>query len=116
MLEILKTFNIFEGKPADTPMAPFDGVYCEMTGWNQCFTYKQVIGALLYLANNIRPDIVFAYNYLAQYQEEPQKENWRNKLQQCTAESSGEADYIAVCNATRSALFHARLSEEVSEL
>jgi hypothetical protein len=29
------------------------------------YTYLSVIGVLMYLVNNIRPDIVFAVNYLA---------------------------------------------------
>jgi hypothetical protein len=177
VLESLNTFNVCNCKPVKTPMAPFGGVNNVVREWNRCFTYKQVIGTLLYLANTTRPDLAFAVNYLARYQAEPREEqwtmihrvfrylktnpklglvyrkrenmsvmdvyvdadfggdartrrstsaftiwlfgntiNWASKLQQCIAESSGEAEYIAICDALRSALFHARLSEEVAEL
>jgi hypothetical protein len=33
----------------------------------QEYTYLSVIGALIYLTNNTRPDITFAVNYLARH-------------------------------------------------
>jgi hypothetical protein len=33
----------------------------------QEYTYLSVIGALMYLTNNTRPDITFAVNYLARH-------------------------------------------------
>jgi hypothetical protein len=38
--------------------------------------YLSVIGALLYLANNTRPDIAFAVNLLARYSAAPTIHHW----------------------------------------
>ncbi|XP_074323295.1 secreted RxLR effector protein 161-like [Apium graveolens] len=38
--------------------------------------YLSAIGAIMYLANNTRPDIAFAVNLLARFSSEPTKRNW----------------------------------------
>jgi hypothetical protein len=38
--------------------------------------YLSVVGALLYFANNTRPDIAFAVNLLARYSSAPTKHHW----------------------------------------
>ncbi|KAL4016718.1 hypothetical protein IC575_024375 [Cucumis melo] len=38
--------------------------------------YLSAIGALMYLANNIRPDIAFSVNLLARYSSSPTKKHW----------------------------------------
>lgn len=38
--------------------------------------YLSAIGALMYLANNTRPDIAFAVNLLARYSSTPTKRHW----------------------------------------
>ena len=40
------------------------------------FPYLSAIGALMYLANNSRPDIAFAVNLLARYSAAPTKRHW----------------------------------------
>jgi hypothetical protein len=37
----------------------------------QQYPYLSAIGVLMYLANNIKPDIAFAVNYLARYSTTP---------------------------------------------
>jgi hypothetical protein len=37
----------------------------------QQYPYLSAIGVLMYLANNIKPDIAFAVNYLARYSATP---------------------------------------------
>jgi hypothetical protein len=40
------------------------------------YPYLSAIGALMYLANNTRPDIAFAVNLLARYSASPTKRYW----------------------------------------
>ena len=40
------------------------------------YPYLSAIGALMYLANNTRPDIAFAVNLLARYSASPTKRHW----------------------------------------
>jgi hypothetical protein len=40
------------------------------------YPYLSVIGALMYLTNNIRPDIAFAVNLLARYSVAPTMRHW----------------------------------------
>jgi hypothetical protein len=42
------------------------------------YSYLSVIGALMYLANNTRPDIVFAVNYLTRHSATPKMHHWNN--------------------------------------
>ena len=167
---LLTMFNMSSCAPAPTPMVPFSSQTQGSVTWERSFSYKQTIGALLYLANLTRPDVAFAINYLARSQADPQdlhwallnrvfrylkgtvnlgllyKNNsdniesfvdadfggdstrksttgfvtrffgnpvsWCSRLQPCRAESSGEAEYIAICEVARDILFYARLFEE----
>jgi hypothetical protein len=42
------------------------------------YPYLSAIGALMYLANNTRPDIASAMNYLARYNTAPTMRHWNN--------------------------------------
>jgi hypothetical protein len=42
------------------------------------YPYLSVIGALMYLANNTRPNITFAINYLARHNAAPTMRHWKN--------------------------------------
>jgi hypothetical protein len=42
------------------------------------YTYLSVIGALMYLANNTRPDIAFAVNYITRYSMVPTMRHWND--------------------------------------
>jgi hypothetical protein len=152
-------------------MVPFSTYAHKQSLWECPYTYKQTIGALLYLSNNTRPDLAFAVNYLAGSQSNPTDHewillkrifqylkgtigfgliythntnptqvyvdadfagdkttrksttayliyqngnllHWRSSLQSCTAESSGEAEFMAVCEAAHDILYYSRLWEE----
>ena len=178
---ILKLFEVSTRKLVNTPMVPFssqkenDKIQVE----EQPYSYKQAIGAILYLWNNTRPDIAFAVNYHARYQSDPKKMHWVllkrilqylkdtthlgllftktyseinttesilnayvdadfagdkrtrksttayiihlfgnpvgwcSRLQRCRAESSAEAEYMAICEVAHEILFLARMFEEI---
>jgi hypothetical protein len=42
------------------------------------YTYLNAIGALMYLANNTRPDIAFMVNYLTRHSAAPTMHHWNN--------------------------------------
>jgi hypothetical protein len=44
----------------------------------QEYPYLSVIGALMYLANNTRPDIAFAVNYLVRHSAPPTMRHWNS--------------------------------------
>ncbi|KAL0556012.1 hypothetical protein IC582_004516 [Cucumis melo] len=46
--------------------------------------YLSAIGALMYLANNTRPDIAFSVNLLTRYSSSPTKRHW-NEVKACTS-------------------------------
>lgn len=172
--ELIKLFRLECETPVKTPMVPINNhkyIKTNRKDINFC-TYKQAIGALLYVANTTRPDIIFSVNFLSRAQTDPQDVHWSllkriflylkgtrtmgllyqqgsnsvvdayvdadfagdprtrksttgflirsygntvgwsSRLQSCCAESSGEAEFIAICDATKDILFLARLIEE----
>jgi hypothetical protein len=83
--KVLSKFNMINAYPSKTPMIvrslekdkdPFrpreDGE--EVLGPE--YPYLSAIGALMYLANNTRPDIAFAVNLLARHSAAPTKRHW----------------------------------------
>jgi hypothetical protein len=42
------------------------------------YSYLSIIGALMYLANNTRPDIAFALNCLTRHSASPTMRNWND--------------------------------------
>jgi hypothetical protein len=42
------------------------------------YPYLSAIGALIYLANNTRPDIAFVVNYLARHSAAPTMRHWND--------------------------------------
>jgi hypothetical protein len=42
------------------------------------YSYLSIIGALIYLTNNTRPDIDFVVNYLTRYSAAPTMRHWNN--------------------------------------
>ena len=80
--KILKCFNMDKANPLSTPMV-VRSLNIETDPFRPCekneeildseFSYLNVIGALMYLANYTRPDISFAVNLLARFSSAPIK-------------------------------------------
>ena len=84
---MLKRFKMDECNPQSTPtvtrqVAKRDQNKLEAskilksTGMEKNVPYREAIGSLLYLAGATKPDIAFAVNYLARYQQNPTEEDW----------------------------------------
>jgi hypothetical protein len=80
--KVLEKFNMDKAYPAKNPMVvrsldmkkdPFRPRDEEEEIMGSDFPYLSAIGALMYLANNSRPDIAFAVNLLARYSAAPNK-------------------------------------------
>jgi hypothetical protein len=83
--KILKKFNMDKAYPIKTPMVvrsldiekdPFRPRRKEEDVLGPQVPYLSAIGALMYLANNTRPDIEFAINLLARHSVAPTKRHW----------------------------------------
>jgi hypothetical protein len=82
--KVLKKFNMDKAYSARTPMVvhalekdtdPFRPKEEEEV-LGQKYLYISAIGALMYLANNTRPDITFTVNYLARHSMTPTMHHW----------------------------------------
>jgi len=71
--KIIKTTKMTECKPNYTPTAQVplgsdpEGEVYDQTGWN----YASIVGMLLYVSNNTRPDITFAVSQVARFTAAP---------------------------------------------
>jgi hypothetical protein len=83
--KILKKFNMDKAYPSKTPMVvralekDTNLIWPRQEGEEVLgseYPYLSVIGVLMYLANNTRPDIAFAVNLLARYSVTPTMCNW----------------------------------------
>ncbi|KAJ1293734.1 hypothetical protein BS78_01G091700 [Paspalum vaginatum] len=83
--KILKKFNMDKSYPSKTPMVvrsldmekdPFRPRDNGEEILGREYPYLSAIGALMYLANSTRLDIVFAVNLLARYSAAPTKRHW----------------------------------------
>ena len=83
--KVLERFNMQDCKPCKTPMvvrklSPKDDVFRPAdeneTLLEESVPYRQAIGALMYLANQTRPDIAFSVNLLARHCEKPTQRHW----------------------------------------
>ncbi|CAM8902188.1 unnamed protein product [Rhodiola kirilowii] len=83
--KVLKRFNMDKAHPLSTPMVvrslsiekdPFRPRSNDEEILGPEVPYLSAIGALMYLANNTRPDISFAVNLLARYSSSPTKRHW----------------------------------------
>jgi hypothetical protein len=83
--KILEKFNMDKSYPTKTPMVvrsldvekdPFRPREEDEEILGPHFPYLSAIGALMYLANNTRPDIAFAVNLLARNSAAPTKRHW----------------------------------------
>jgi hypothetical protein len=77
---VLKKFNMDKAHPLSTPMVVRSlNLNDPKKIMKKCLVqvpYLSAIGALLYLANNTRPDISFAVNVLARYSSKPTRRHW----------------------------------------
>lgn len=169
---LLKRYNLHDCKPVDIPMVKKLEDSTELCDQNE---YQTLIGCLLFVAINTRPDISFAVSYLSQWNSKPTKVHWlaakrilrylkgtihfairykktgsyllgsvdadwandikdrrsytgflflfgggpiswESKKQPVVALSSTEAEYIALCSASKEAVFLRRFLFEVSGL
>lgn len=81
--EILSTFNMTDCRKVSTPLpsgtvltATMDPGIQEDRQEMEGKPYRQLIGAMLHLANTVRPDIAFAVGYLARFMENPTLRHW----------------------------------------
>ncbi|KAL0311264.1 UNVERIFIED_CONTAM: Retrovirus-related Pol polyprotein from transposon TNT 1-94 [Sesamum angustifolium] len=83
--KVLKRFHMNNAHPLNTPMVvrsldvnknPFRPPTHNDEILGPEVPYLSAIGALMYLANNTRPDIAFSVNLLARYSSTPTKRHW----------------------------------------
>jgi hypothetical protein len=77
--ETLRKFRMEDCKPIATPMAIKSNKYIQDEGpFEDENLFKQLVGSLIYLSNNTRPDICYAVNQLARNMQKPRMEDWMN--------------------------------------
>lgn len=83
--KMLKRFNMDKAHPLSTPMVvrsldvkkdPYRPRENNEKALGPEVPYLSAIGALMYLANNTRPDIAFSVNVLARYSSDPTRRHW----------------------------------------
>jgi transposase InsO family protein len=67
ILSILSRFNMSDCKPSPTPMESKLNLKDYKEGERKAVPYQELIGCLLYLSINTRPDISYAVSFLSQY-------------------------------------------------
>lgn len=67
--DILKRFGMSDANPVSTPLDPNVKLNPsrEINGESEKLPYRELVGALTYIANCTRPDISFATSYLSQF-------------------------------------------------
>ena len=74
--DILKRFGMEDCKPVTTPLDVGMKFQKPEKCSNENNPYRELLGALMYLAVGIRPDIAYGVNYLSQFNTCHQKEHW----------------------------------------
>lgn len=90
---ILHKFNLQDAKESKIPLDT--GYYktrAQSTAMPQSEKYQQLIGALLYLAVNTRPDITASVNILSQHNKQPTQADW-NEVKRVCRYLKGTKDY-----------------------
>ena len=99
---MLKRFNMDKAHPLSTPMIvrsldikkdPYRPREENEKVLGPEVPYLSAIGALMYLANNTRPDIAFSVNVLARYSSEPARRHW-NGIKHIFRYLCGTRDYF----------------------
>jgi hypothetical protein len=73
---ILKKFNMWESKPASTPVIKQEREEEISPKLNSNAEYMQAVGSLIYLATCTRPDIQLAVSLVSRTMKEPTERNW----------------------------------------
>ena len=98
-IRILEEFRMKDSKPVSTPIST--GVYyskqdCPVTEEYKAemaaIPYRRVIGKLLYLAVNMRPDITVAVGTLSRFVSNPGQNHWKG-IKHILRYLNGTADY-----------------------
>lgn len=74
IIDLLKRFNMQQCKTFDTPLA--SSKLEPGTGEKPDYPYQNLIGSLMYLAVNTRPDIAFVVSFLSQFNTTYDKTHW----------------------------------------
>lgn len=81
ILSLAEKFQIKDSKPYQTPMeSNLKLLPAENDEMSPNLPFRNLIGALLYLANGSRPDISFSVNYLSRYQNSYSKTHFKYAL------------------------------------
>jgi hypothetical protein len=76
---MIERYDLKDSKAVSTPMEV--GIDLETSDSPQVNKpYRALIGELLYVANNTRPDVSFAVSNLARYSQDPRQVHWRAAL------------------------------------
>ena len=74
---LLKRLNIQECNSVKIPMVPYASQKSVRSDPEKLsLSYRQIIGAVLFVANFTRPDVAYAVSYLARHQLDPQDIHW----------------------------------------
>lgn len=73
--KILEKFNMLECREATTPMEV--GFNANQNEEIINVPYKELIGSLLFISSNTRPDITFAVSYLSRFLDKPTESIWK---------------------------------------
>lgn len=75
---LIKRFGLEECKPSGTPMDPgYVGINDSSQPFSDTFLYRSLIGALLYVAVNARPDIASSVSILGRKVSAPSEMDWK---------------------------------------
>ena len=74
--DLLKRFGMEDSKPVTTPLDVGMKLQKPEKCSNENNPYRELVGALMYLAVGTRPDIAYSVNYLSQFNTCHQKEHW----------------------------------------
>jgi hypothetical protein len=69
--KILQTTGLADAKPNERPASETLGSYTDCEKHNETWDYASVIGMLMYLSTNSRPDIAFAVHQCARFTHDP---------------------------------------------
>ncbi|KMQ86895.1 copia protein [Lasius niger] len=67
LLDILQRFGILDSKPVSTLLESGTKLKKASSTEEESFPYKELLGALMYLAICFRPDIAYSVSYLSQF-------------------------------------------------